>query len=635
MFSFIAAALSLTAVSCMKETTPVETPAPAGESVVFTAATNSTKTAIAEGNKAVWVAGDKITIHNGTQGYEFTTADAGMTAKFEYTGNDFSGEKFMAVYPEGTYTADVNAKTVVAHVPTYQEATAGTHNPKAALAVSYTEDKTLHFKNATALIKFKVIGQKVKGLIFYGHNNEAVSGNVLVSLNEDNTIKSVVGQETEITEGEVTETKYITWAKVWAPTSSGNYFVDGETYYLAVVPQNFENGFTFQLEVDGVGNVDVLKYETAYELKPNTILNIGEVSAWSVAGSFNDWNATANPMKREGDYYVIKNVTNLHYTAGDNESSTGFKFVADGNWKGTGANDGKMSTGAWEYIWGSDDKNIYVEGAAATDAFDIYVNPAVGDNGQFIIVPAGEGIPEPAPVWSVAGTFNNWNAIANPMELEGDYYVIKNVRNLHYTEEDNKSKTGFKFVHNGTWTATGNNSGKLTSKVWEYNWDNNNDYNMYVDGATAEQAFDIYLNPNEGSAGKFVVVPAGEGLPEPEPEPEPENPTPDPETPKSVRIYISNAWGWGNLWCWDANEKQIFGDNINWPGTKYHGEENGYYYWNVPEKYIGKTVSIIANNVGKEDKQSATYANVTLDKNVYFYLAWTQEKGEHLVKENK
>ena len=496
IFSFIAAALSLTAVSCMKEASTVE--APAEETVVFTATTNATKTTLVNGNTSTWVAGDKITIYNGTQGYEFETKQSGPSVDFEYNGNDFSGEKFMAVYPAGTYTADLTAKTVIAHVPTYQEGVIDTYNAGAALAVAYTENEFLKFKNATALIKFKVIGQKVKGLIFYGHNNEAVSGNVLVSLNEDNTIKSVVGQETEITEGEVTETKYITWAKVWAPESSGNYFVDGETYYLAVVPQNFENGFTFQLEVDGVGNVDVLKYETAYELKPNTILNIGDVSAWSVAGSFNDWNATANPMKREGDYYVIKNVTNLHYT-----------------------------------------------------------------------------------------------------------------------EENNKSKTGFKFVHNGTWTATGNNSGKLTSKVWEYNWDNNNDYNMYVDGATAEQAFDIYLNPNEGSAGKFVVVPAGEGLPSETPEtPDTPDPTPDTDTPTSCKltIRVNKSIDWYDKYIFAWTSGNLCGA---WPGTKteWDKEDGNYYvyYYVFDASLNGTTINYIINKGEGGDGNQTKDLQVTLN----------------------
>ena len=38
--------------------------------------------------------------------------------------------------------------------------------------------------------------------------------------------------------------------------------------------------------------------------------------------------------------------------------------------------------------------------------------------------------------------------------------------------------------------------------------------NIYVDGATAETAYDIYLNPSEGDYGKFVIVAAGTENPE-------------------------------------------------------------------------------------------------------------------------
>ena len=78
---------------------------------------------------------------------------------------------------------------------------------------------------------------------------------------------------------------------------------------------------------------------------------------------------------------------------------------------------------------------------------------------------------------------------------------------------------------------------------------------------------------------------------------------------------------------------QIFA-GATWPGTKYHGEEGGYYYWDVPEAYVGKTVSLLAV---KEDQseQTSDYTGVVLDKSVYFYLEWTSEKGCHLIQENK
>ena len=476
----------------MKETTPVETPAE--EAVTFTATTDATKTILNNENKSVWVAGDQITIFNGEQGYTFKTSQSGSCVAFQYTGSDFKeNSKYMAVYPSGK-NADLTAKTVTATIPTAQPSRPDTYNPAAAVAVAYAENDTdLHFKNVAALIKFKIKGNNIKQVVFFGNKEEKVSGDINITLNEDNTIKSVVGTET--------------YAELWADTDN-NHFEQGPTYYLAVVPQVYSKGFTVQVKLEGEEH-NIVKVENEYRLDPNTILNIGELTygesapTWSVAGAFNDWQAQA--MDYKDGLYVLEDVANLH-----KQDNPGFKFLHNGkDWHGTGANDGKMTSGAWEYLWGGDNNgsNIYVETAAATDKFDIYLNPDAGEHGRFVIVPADSAVPKD--------------------DLAG------------------------------------------------------------------------------GS---------------------------EPST--SVRIYLSNGWGWSNLWCWDANGTQIFGD-VEWPGTKYHGEENGYYYWNVPEAYIGKTVSIIANNIGKEDKQSATYANVTLDKSVYFHLEWTSDNGEYLVKEDK
>ena len=88
IYSFMVAALALAAVSCNKEVSPVETPV--GATIVFSAEMDATKT-ILNGNKSEWVAGDKITIHNGTKGYEFSTTEAGAKVDFTYTGDDFAG----------------------------------------------------------------------------------------------------------------------------------------------------------------------------------------------------------------------------------------------------------------------------------------------------------------------------------------------------------------------------------------------------------------------------------------------------------------------------------------------------------------------------------------------------------------
>lgn len=363
----------------MKETTPVETPAE--EAVTFTATTDATKTVLNNENKSVWVAGDQITIFNGEQGYTFKTSQSGSCVAFQYTGSDFKeNSKYMAVYPSGK-NADLTAKTVTATIPTAQPSCPDTYNPAAAVAVAYAENDTdLHFKNVAALIKFKIKGNNIKQVVFFGNKEEKVSGDINITLNEDNTIKSVVGTET--------------YAELWADTDN-NHFEQGPTYYLAVVPQVYSKGFTVQVKLEGEEH-NIVKVENEYRLDPNTILNIGELTygesapTWSVAGAFNGWQAQA--MDYKDGLYVLEDVANLH-----KQDNPGFKFIHNGkDWHGTGANDGKMTSGAWEYLWGGDNNgsNIYVETAAATDKFDIYLNPDAGEHGRFVIVPAGTSVPK-------------------------------------------------------------------------------------------------------------------------------------------------------------------------------------------------------------------------------------------------
>lgn len=116
---------------------------------------------------------------------------------------------------------------------------------------------------------------------------------------------------------------------------------------------------------------------------------------------------------------------------------------------------------------------------------------------------------------------------------------------------------------------------------------------------------------------------------------DPEVVTPTPDPAEEVRIYLSNAWGWTYIWCWDADGAQIF-EGASWPGTAYHGEEDGYFYWVVPEKYVGSTVSLLAaKKTATEEEQSEDFTGVTLSKSVYFSLNWTEETGVVLVMEDK
>ena len=570
--SLILAAATMTfAVACNKEL-PMEAPETAGETVVFTASIDETKAVLKE-NKTEWVAGDKVTIHNGTKGFEFTAESAGATTDLKYVGNDFSGKKFMAVYPAGEYTADVAAKTVKANIPLWQQAQKGTFDANAALAVAYTETSTLNFKNAVTLLKFKVNTDNVTHVVFHGNKGEGITGNVNVKLTDAGTQVEVL--PTEIIQEGNKIADLGSWVEMYAYHDEDHrYFEKGETYYIAIAPQTFEEGVSVKFRINEGEEVEVRKSNSEISFAPNKIIDLGELSytgssetpetpnpdvpEWAVAGTFNEWSTIANPMVLENGFYVLKGVTGLNYTAPDangDESKTGFKFVHNGNWKGA-ENVAKVA-GTWAYVWGDNGKNIYVEGATATDVYDIYLNPNGGDHGKFVIVPTGQAMPEDAPSgsdtpsdpetptasdWYVAGTFNGWSTTANPMTLEKGFYVLKNVTGLNGASNNgSESSTGFKFVYKGSWKGSGNDGKGKTSGQWEYVWGDGG-MNIYVADASATDAFDIYVNPSEGDHGKFVIVPAGQAMPEDAPS--------TPETPTTSDWYVAGTF---NNWSTTEN----------------------------------------------------------------------------------
>ncbi len=461
IYSFMFAAVAaFAAASCAQE---LDNQVPAGETVTFEASVDGAETkAVLDGKVSKWEKGDKITIHNGTKGFEFATTDEGVKANFSYTGDDFSGDKFIAVYPAGKYTADVEAKTVKVNIPTYQPSRDNSFSVGSVPSVAYTENQSLAFKNAAALLKFTVKGKNVKGLVFFGNNGEAVSGDVMVSLNEDNTVKSVVAQETTITENDVTETKLITWAKVWAQTAD-YCFVEGTTYYLSVVPQKFEKGFGVELEIDGVGLKKVKNLETEYDLKPNTILNLGELeykapavenNNWGIAGTITNWADGADlAMTLEGDWYVAKNVTL--------EAGAAFKFRANGTWAtNRGTETATPVAAGAEVKVVADGKDI----TAATPAiYDIYLSKGAD---KMKLVKVGDiEVEEPSdePVasdWGIVGDLTNWalNKDITMYSYKGMYVAY----NVNFA-----TAGGFKVRKGGAWNNAYNygleSSGNVTA----------------------------------------------------------------------------------------------------------------------------------------------------------------------------
>lgn len=471
----VAAVALFAAASCNKELPQENLPA-VGETVVYTASTDGadTKAVLNEATKkSEWVADDAITVHDGTKGWTFTTDQEGANVDFSNSDEFGDYRPVMAVYPAGTYTADVEAKTAKAYIPTWQQAQAGTYHSPAALAVAYSENNTFAFKNAHALLKFTVNTDNVTHVIFHGNGSEeAITGDVYVTLGEDG-VESVECLETEFTEQKWNEEtqqnedvkvkKYGTWVECYAYHDDANkYFVKGETYYIAVAPQVFNKGVTVKVRIDEGEEIVAKTTDKKVETKINTILNLGEIKyeapvvhEWAVAGTFNGWSTTANPMELVDGYYVAKNITGLNYTAPTGEetgSSTGIKFVNNGAWKG---GEGQVTAGTWAYVWG-DGGNIYVDGATADTAYDIYLNPSEGDYGKFVIVAAGAARPEDKPEvvekeWGIVGTMTSWTDNI-PMTLVDGWYVAENV--TIKTSDEFKFRVGTTWDELKTYNAT-------------------------------------------------------------------------------------------------------------------------------------------------------------------------------------
>ena len=316
----VAAVAIFAAASCNKEL-PQGNELPVGETVVYTASVDGADTKAVlneETKKSQWVAGDAITVHDGTKGWNFVADKAGQHADFSNSEGFGDYRPVMAVYPAGTYTADVANKTVHANIPTYQQAQVGTYHNTAALAVAYSESNSFAFKNATALLKFKVNTDNVTHVVFHGNNNEAITGDVTVTLGD---VVDVKCEKTKFTVGESTEEKYGTWVECYAwHDEQHKYFVKGETYYIAVAPQVFSTGVTVKFRIDEGEEIEVKKTTNKVETKASTILNMGTLeiaqdaetpdqpSVWSVSGTHNNWGDTPMVTTTVKDIFVAKEV---------------------------------------------------------------------------------------------------------------------------------------------------------------------------------------------------------------------------------------------------------------------------------------------------------------------------------------
>ena len=155
LFYTIAAAMTLAACSSEDNLTTVNEPENNLVPMTFTASQEGeagTRAGLNADNrtKINWKAGDAISIN----GAQFTLSSGEDTETGSFSGTTAEVASYTAVYPytgNETYVSEGQVSGVV--LPSEQTATKNSFDPKAALMMAVSSNKTLEFKNAVGFIK--------------------------------------------------------------------------------------------------------------------------------------------------------------------------------------------------------------------------------------------------------------------------------------------------------------------------------------------------------------------------------------------------------------------------------------------------------------------------------------------------
>lgn len=269
MKRIITSTLLLSALALFSACQKSEQQAPAkGESIVFTASfAPETKTVIDEtAKKSLWNQ-DEIRIFNGnhSEAQEYvTTAVEAATANFTIKNPEakFTGTNFIAVCPnslatEAWWNGSVDKTINKLYLKPQQTATVGTYDPEGHVAVAYTENHELSFKNACTLLKFTIKSDNIKEVCVYS-TGAVLSGNFNFNTEGEGSITTTaIGNN---------------WVKV-----KGN-FVNGQTYYMSCIPGKLANGFTLEVVNDKAAKGKDNVYTKEIELLRNKIYDLGDVT---------------------------------------------------------------------------------------------------------------------------------------------------------------------------------------------------------------------------------------------------------------------------------------------------------------------------------------------------------------------
>ena len=225
--------------------------------MTFTATQESnvgTRTALSTGNSVIWKTGDKISVFDGEQeaqyNHDFTLSSGDGSTSGSFTGTASSeATSFTAVYPytEGaTLVSDGSVSGIT--LPAEQTATLNSFDPKAALMMAYSTDKSkLDFKNVVSLVKVTT-DFPCKKIVLTAIYNIAGTGKLTYNNGEPSIALETNKSQT-----------------VTLKPASEDGVIDAGTYYIAICPL-----IKTRFSISFINSTDTKAYTKAYTKNVNT-----------------------------------------------------------------------------------------------------------------------------------------------------------------------------------------------------------------------------------------------------------------------------------------------------------------------------------------------------------------------------
>lgn len=170
------------------------------------------------------------------------------------------------------------------------------------------ETRKVVFKNASAYLKLQLLGdKKISSISISGLNNEKLSGNVEININDPNN--PIMTPSPDRTEGDNTIVVSTSYGSELSPTKQ-------KDFYLAIIPTKFSKGIKVEI-TDITGKKMLKNLNTAIEFKRNTITPMTAI--YFVPEDSDDSFVAKTAM---GVYDLLGNRENLNYVYKENENMT-------------------------------------------------------------------------------------------------------------------------------------------------------------------------------------------------------------------------------------------------------------------------------------------------------------------------